>query len=293
MILSVWALSCGLPALAQSGSIPPPSQPTKTVIIPGNTKWASTHEEALSFAAAEKKLVYVEFDQAHCGNCQRMDQLLYPALEFEGLLASMIPVKVALDSPEGKKIAERYGIEEAPAILVTTPAGRRVFGMNGFMNPDDFYIHIHESLDNYRDFARRVDAQKIDRLSAREALETGGELYRRSDPAAALPRLKRAISAPNGTARIHDEARELLAATQEDLGQLSDSRATIEQLISTTKDPDRRERAELFRAQLHLAENKPTEAYALFQKFQQDHPKSLYRSQVDAMMTRLQNSLTK
>jgi hypothetical protein len=271
----------------------PPPEPTKVVRSPGNATWAATSDEAKYRALDEKKLVFFEFDQASCGKCRRMDQLLYPAFDFEALLIPMVPVKVALDSPEGQALASRYGIDEAPAILVTTPQGRRIFQMVGFINPQDFYPHIRQDLNDYRVFARKIDAQDPARLTASEALETGRALYQRTDSQAARRRLARAASAPDASRQVRDEARELLAAVEQDLGHFAASRETIDRLISTTKDADRRERAELFRAQLPLAENNPARAYALFKKFQQDHPKSQYRDQVDAMLVRLEGSLPK
>jgi thiol-disulfide isomerase/thioredoxin len=271
----------------------PPPAPTKAVRSPGNAQWASTPDEARSLAAAQKKLVFYEFDQAKCGKCRRMDQLLYPAFEFEALLIPMVPVKVMIDSADGKRLAGRYGIEDVPAILVTTPQGRLAFQMQGFVNAQDFYPHIHKDLDAYRVFSKKIDAQDVPRLSAQAALDAGRELYRLSDPAAAQPRLARAISAPHAPAPVRDEAREILAAVEQDLSHFPASRETIERLIATCRDPDRLERAELFRAQLSLAENKPADAYALFQKFQKDHPQSLYRSQVDALIARVEASLPK
>jgi hypothetical protein len=283
-----------VPAFAVSPpQAPPTPAPTKVVRSPGNAQWASTPEEARSLAAAEKKFVFYEFDQAKCGKCQRMDQLLYPAFEFEALLIPMVPVKVMIDSGDGKRLAGRYGIEDVPAILVTTPQGRLVFQMQGFVNPQDFYPHIHKDLDAYRVFSKRIDAQDVSRLSAQAALDAGRELYRLTDSAAAQPRLARAISVPKAPPPVRDEAREILAAVEQDLGHLTASRDTIERLIATTRDPDRRERAELFRAQLSLADNKPADAYALFQKFQKDHPQSPYRSQVDALIARVEASLPK
>lgn len=216
-----------------------------------------------------------------------MEGLLYPAFDFEALLISMVPVKVTLDSPEGKELAQRYNVEEVPAILVITPEGRLVFLMQGFTNAQDFYPHIHQDLAAYRAFARRIEAQDIANLSASEALGTGNELYQRLDPGAALPRLRRAASAPRAPPAVRDAAREVLAAAEFDLGQFAASRQTINRLITTTKDKGRRERAELFRAQIPLAENKPEEALALYQRFLRDHPKSQYLSQVNSILARL------
>jgi tetratricopeptide (TPR) repeat protein len=262
----------------------PDIQPNPIVNSPGNAQWATSPSEARSRAAAEGKLIFYEFDRPQCGNCVRMDTLLYPAFDFEALLTGMVPVKLSLGSPEGMELARRYNLADAPALLVTTPEGRAVFTMVGFSSIDDFYPHIRTDLDAYRKFARKLETQDIATLSAREAYETGAELYQRNDPTAALPRLRRAVSARDATASIREEARELLAAVELDLGQVAASRATIQRLIATTSDSLRRQRGELFRAQLPLAENKPAEALALFRKFLKDHPNSPYRKQVSDML---------
>ena len=200
----------------------------------------------------------------------------------------MVPVKVDLESPVGKEFADRYGIDETPAVLITTPEGRLVFLMAGFFNQADFFRNANTAVDRYRKFAKQVDSQDIAHLSAKEALETGNELYRRSDPEAALPRLRRAVSVPGATTAEREEALELLAAVELDLGQSASSRQTIERLLKTTKDRARRERAEIFRAQIPLAENRPAEALALFHKFQKDHPTSPHIQRVNELVQRLQ-----
>jgi thioredoxin-related protein len=273
----------GLTAAGQE--IPP--EANRPVTSPGNAVWATTPEEARSRAAADNKLVFIELETPDCGNCRRMDNLLYPAFDFEALLIGMVPVKVNLDSPEGVELGARYGVSQTPAILITSPEGRLVFRMEGFMNAPDFYSHVHQDLDAYRQFARRVEAQDVQKLDALVALRTGSELYQRSDPGAALPRLKRVVAHPKATQDQRDEAREILAAVELDLGQPKASRQTIDRLIATTKSAERRERAELFRAQLPLAENKPAEAIALFKKFRKDHPRSQYLARVDEILEKI------
>lgn len=272
-------------ALAQEPQQSPPSG--NVVKTPGNATWAATPDEARAWAGRDGKFVFTEFSRENCGNCKRMDVLLYPAFDFEALLIPMVPVKVDLDSGPGRELAQRYGIKETPAILITTPEGRLVFLLEGFLNAPDFYEHVYADIKAYKAFAKKVEAQDIGRLPAREALDTGAELWHRSDPGAALPRLKRAASVPKAPASVRDPAREILAAAQLDLGQIAQSRETINRLIETTKDKSLRERAEIFRAQIPLAENKPEEAYALFRKFQKDHPDSPYKQQVNAFLERL------
>jgi hypothetical protein len=287
-----------LPRAAATPPVPPPAPAaapnaaapasSEAPLGPGKVRWATSHGEAAERAAKENKFVFLEFVKQDCGNCERMDGLLYPAFDFEALLVSMVPIKVDLESPAGKEFADRYGIDEAPAILITAPEGRIVFLMAGFLNQGDFFRHANTAVDGYRRFAQKVDSQNIAKLSAAEALDTGTELYRRSDSGAALPRLRRAISAPGATIAQREDALELLAAVELDLGQSSSSRQTIERLLKTTKDGARRERAEIFRAQIPLAENRPAEALALFQKFQKDHPSSPHIQRVNEIVQRLE-----
>ena len=275
-------LACSVSVQAQA-----PRAAQDPVRSPGNADWAPNLEEARQRAAAQKKFLYVEFGSTDCRDCIRMDNMLYRAFDFEALLVPMVPVKVSLDSGEGEELARRHGIRQAPAVLIKSPEGRLVVVAEGFSNPPDFYSHIHKEMDTYNALARKVEAQDVPKLTAVEALDTGRELYQRGDAASAVPRLKRAVAAPDGKAAQRDEAREILAAAELDTGDIKGSRQTINRLIETTKDSDRRERAEIFRAQIPLAENKPQEAYALFQKFEKDHPDSKYVGQVRAIRERL------
>jgi thiol-disulfide isomerase/thioredoxin len=281
-----WVTTAAVAAAQSPEPVRTPSA-SEPVTSPGNAQWAATLAEARDRAAREKKLVFIEMDAPECGNCRRMDALLYPALDFEALLIGMVPVKVYLPASEGREVAGRYGIRDTPAVLITTPEGRIVFRMQGFLNTRDFYEHVRPELARYNEFAKKIESQDVSRLSASEALETGSELYSRSDPENALPRLRRAASHPKATAAQRDAARETIAGAELDMGDTAGARKTIDRLIVTTKDPERRERAELFRAQLPLAENKPDEAVVLFKKFQKDHPNSSYNEQVTATLQKL------
>lgn len=282
------------PKPAASTPVEAPTAPeTPTSVGPGNVVWANSTDEAHDRAVREGKFVYFEFTKAECGNCKRMDSLLYPALDFEALLVSSVPVKIDVESPEGKAIAARYSIEDVPAVLMTTPEGRLVFLMQGFMNQGEFFRHAGPAVAGYRKWAKEIAAQNVAKLSAKEAFDSGNELYHRSDPTAALPRLRRAVAAPGLTAREREDTLELIAAVELDLLQPAASRKTIERLLATTKDRQRRERAELFRAQIPLAENRPAEALALFRKFQKDHPTSPHIGRVNELVARLQESAAK
>ncbi len=164
-----------LAAVAGALAAQTPPAPTRTPAVrsPGNADWAIAWDEACGRAGDQGKLVFVEFENEGCGNCQRMDGLLYNAMDFEALLVPMVPVKVDLESPDGKKLAAKYEIQEAPSVLITTPEGRLVFLMQGFKNAPDFYAHAHQDLDTYRRFARRIEAQDVPKLARRRGARDG------------------------------------------------------------------------------------------------------------------------
>ncbi len=288
------ALALGLAAgraAAQVSPTPAPRDGNRPVTSPGNADWAATPGDARARAASEKKLVYYEFDSESCGDCRRMQSLLYPAFDFEALLIGMVPVKVHRDSPDAKPLLERYKITETPSVLITTPDGRLVFLMQGFKDTQDFYSHARRDLDAYRKFARKLEAP-IDTFSADEALAIGRELYARLDPKAALPYLKRASSAPNPGPGVRETALEGLAAAELEAGDAVESRKTIDRLIASTRSPDQKERAELFRAQIPLSQNDPAAALALYKQFVRDHPGSRYNERVQSFIARLEATQT-
>ena len=281
-----------VPTAAPAATSPGAPEPDTSVPPgPGKVIWATSVKEAHDRAEREGKFVFFEFTKQECGNCQRMDSLIYPAFDLEALLVSSIPIKIDLEAPEGRAIAATYSIEEAPAVLITTTQGRLVFLMQGFMNQGEFFRHASGAIEGYRKWAKEIAAQDVPKLSARQAFESGNELYHRSDPVAALPRLRRAVSAKGLSGKEREDTLELLAAVELDLRQPAASRKTIDELLATTKDRQRRERAELFRAQIPLAENKPAEALALFRKFQKDHPTSPHNERVKELVQQLQERI--
>ena len=113
-----------------AGAAPPPAN--RPVTSPGNAQWAATIDEARAQAAEQKKLVFYEFDSQNCGDCARMQSLLYPAFDFEALLIGMVPVRSTSPRTTASRLTELYGIKETPSVLIATPTGRLVFLMQGF-----------------------------------------------------------------------------------------------------------------------------------------------------------------
>jgi tetratricopeptide (TPR) repeat protein len=293
LALPVLGLLSGAAGAQQATPAAPPASANRPVTSPGNAVWAANASEARAIAKADKKLVYYEFVSKECGDCRRMTGLLHPAFEFEALLVGMVPVEVALGSPEGKELGERYAITEEPSVLIATPEGRLVFLMQGFKNAGDFYAHAHRDIDGYRTFAKTVDSQDVPTLSAAEAYSTGRALYARFDYEGAASRLARAAAAPDAKPEMRESALMGLAATDRQLGRYEAARRAADKVLATTKDADQKERAELFIAELSLAQNKPADALAAYKKFAKNHPKSPYLEKVQGFIARLEAAAPK
>jgi tetratricopeptide (TPR) repeat protein len=293
LLLAVGLASAQEPTPAPAAAAPAPAMANRPIMTPGNAVWAANSAEARAIAKADKKLVYYEFVSPECGDCRRMTGLIYPAFDFEALLIGTVPVHVALSSAEGKELGERYSITEEPSVLIATPEGRVVFLMQGFKDAGDFYTHAHRDIDAYRKFAKVVDSQDVPTLSAAEAYSTGRALYARFDYEGAASRLARAAAAPDAKPDVRESALMGLAAADRQLGRYAAARKAADKVITTTKNADQKERAELFVAELALAQNKPGDALTAYRKFAKDHPKSPYLEKVRGFIAKLESEAPK
>ncbi len=113
---------------------------------------------------------------------------------------------------------------------------------------------------------------------AKSELLLGAELFRRFDSEEAIPRLQRAAS-PKSPQGIREEALAFLASAQMERERFTEAQATVDTLLKITKNAAFRERAELFRAQIALAQGRRDEARREFQAFMTRHPASKLKDQ--------------
>lgn len=271
------------PPPADTGS--PSSAPVTTApapATPGKAAWEATYEKARSRASKEGKVVFVEFMETGCGNCLRMEGLLYPAVNFEMTLLRMVPVKLDRAAGEGAALAERYGITEAPAVLIVSAGGALVFRVNGFDQAGAFYTHVRESMAAWDKVHVRMIHEPEFQDDPKQELALGTELALRFDPEEAAPRFERAAHALDAETR--DRALTYLASAQFKLKRYADSRATLGKILVVSKDADLREQAELFVSQIALAEGKRDEARRTVLAFLRDHPDSKRRGGAQTML---------
>ena len=261
-------------AAPENPPAPDPAPSPAHATTPGKAVWEPTYEKARARATSEGKLVFIEFTGEGCGNCVRMDSLLYPAVNFEMTLLRMVPVKLDRTVGEGAALAERYGITESPAVLILSSGGALVFRVNGFDQAPAFYAHVRESMAAWDKIHVRMIHEPEFIGDPKEELALGTELALRYDPEEAAPRFERASEAPGADAATRDLALTYLASARFKLKKYTESRATLGKILLVSKDADLREQAELFVSQIALAEGKRAEARRTVMAFLRDHPGS-------------------
>ena len=273
------------PQSASAAPTEPAPVVEKVPNAPGKAIWEATYAKARERAARDTKVVFVEFTEPGCGNCARMEALLYPAANFEMMLLRMVPVKLDRTSAEAAPIAERYGITESPAALVVSPGGALIFRVNGFDNPGEFYGHVQQSMAEWDKLHLRMIHEPEFRDDPKQELALGTALALRFDPEEAAPRFARAAGSKAADPATRDLARTYLASAQFKMKKYEDARATIAEILETSRDPQVREQAELFRGEIAIAEGRREEARRTIVAFLRDHPESKLRGNARQMLT--------
>lgn len=112
--------------------------------------WKTDYPAALAEAAKEKRPVLLEFTGSDwCPPCMMMKKRVFDSAEF-GKFAADNLVLVELDFPQGKPqsaalkqqneaLAEKYGVEAYPTIILLSPEGKEITRQTGAMlSPGEF-----------------------------------------------------------------------------------------------------------------------------------------------------------
>ena len=292
LVTACIALAAPFAAASPDGTAPsPPSSdsavPPPPPIGPGKANWAKDYTEAREGATRDHKVVYIEFFERGCGNCQRMDALTYPAVNFEMMLLRMVPVKLDRTSEPGESLAARYGVTESPAVLILSSGGALIFRVNGFDNPQEFYLRVNTMMKEWDKLNVRMIHEPEFLDDPKQELDLGVELALRFDPEEAAPRFERAASSPKADAPTRDRALSYLASAQLKIRRYADARASIDRLLRVTRDADLREQAEIFAGDISIAEGNAAAAQRVWKGFIRKHPDSRRRAEVESRLAAL------
>lgn len=141
---------------------------TAALLANGRAAWAGggaiTWRRSLPVAQAEAvrshKLLMVDFTTVWCGFCKKMDAETYVDSTVIRLSENVVPIKIDAER-EGKRLAEKYGVDVYPTILFLNENGGVEGSMSGFVPAFDFTQTFNATMKRHQDFvAARTRFQK-------------------------------------------------------------------------------------------------------------------------------------
>lgn len=117
-----------------------------------------TYAEAAKAAAAEHKLVLIDFYTTWCGPCKMLDaQTWTDAAVGHKVGAAAVPLRMDAEK-EGSDLAGKYAIRAYPTVLLLKPDGTEVDRLVGFRPPAEFLSEFNVSLTGKNSLMRAREA---------------------------------------------------------------------------------------------------------------------------------------
>jgi hypothetical protein len=258
----------------------PAAAPSRTpMAVPGpaglEVTWTSTWDEAV---AAARKIpdgrILVYFGDDGCGPCQRMEALVIPSTSFYAFTRDKVPLHLTLGSPEGKRLAAKLRVRQIPAWVVVTPdllvTGRQE-GSTTQMGWVEAFVDAEKK---WADFRKLLAAEKADPSDAKLVYEVAVGAFRRGGDSLAEPRFERLADDPRTPAGLRESSLAYLATIQLDAGRPGDAAVTLDRLLRVVQDPVLKQRAELRRAEVEIAQGRKDLAIGRLRAFEKEWPGS-------------------
>ena len=102
-----------------------------------------TYQEALTAAATESKLVFIDFYTTWCGPCKAMAKNIFPQKQVGDFMnAAFVCIKLDAEK-EGKDMAQHYKVQAYPTMVIVDAKGEEVYRKVGGTNdPDEFVAEM-------------------------------------------------------------------------------------------------------------------------------------------------------
>jgi len=105
---------------------------TAPLAAQGPVKWEHDLQSALKRAKAEKKLIFMDLWTEWCPPCQYLQKSVFPSPEGQAALQRMVPFSALVEKkdrtpvPEGMKLAQQFGLEAYPTMVILDADGKEV-----------------------------------------------------------------------------------------------------------------------------------------------------------------------
>ncbi len=116
-----------------------------------------TFQQALSRAAKEKRVVFIDFYTTWCAPCKKLDSTTWKDEKVIALLGkATIPLRI--DAEKEVDLGRKFGIDAYPTLLLLRPDGTILDRMVGYKDPEHFLVSLKSSLAGKDSLARARDS---------------------------------------------------------------------------------------------------------------------------------------
>jgi hypothetical protein len=251
--------------------------------------WAYSWDDAV---AAAKKLpkgrILLSFVDEDCGECQRMDALVVPSTSFWAFTRDKVPLRVVRETPEGKRLAERFRIPSVPAWLVVTPdmvvSGAQI-GSTTQLGWVEAFTRAEQGWAAYQ---KKLEAEAQEPANDALVFDVAKETFKRGGDNLAEPRFRRLADSPKTPWELREQSYAYLVSIEMDAHRLDEAARDLDVLLTNAKDPALRQRAQLRRADLDIARGRKDLAAGRLKDFKKQHPLSPLVAEADELLKKLQ-----
>ena len=106
--------------------------------------------EAVAMAKKEDKPIFIDFYATWCGPCKIMDKQVFNSKPVANMYnKEFVNLKIDVDSREGKALADKYGVEALPTLVIIEPSGKKLASNKGMMWSQDMTLLGKKALKKY------------------------------------------------------------------------------------------------------------------------------------------------
>lgn len=115
-----------------------------SVVVSAAPTWDHSLPSALKTAASSKTYVLVDFEAPWCYSCYYMEQKVLSRPAFAEAARGLVLAKVDVDTPEGRKLKEKYAVSFLPSYLLLDAGGAVAGRIVGEQTEDVFLARLAE-----------------------------------------------------------------------------------------------------------------------------------------------------
>jgi thioredoxin-like negative regulator of GroEL len=106
-------------------------------------RWATAPAESAIVAAARaQRPAFLDFYADWCAPCRWMDRAVYPDPLLGEVSEGVVMVRIDIETPEGRRLANRYGVFQYPTLVYLAPDGREILRWPGPLSLRDTRLNL-------------------------------------------------------------------------------------------------------------------------------------------------------